>query len=81
MIFRPGGGRNGGRGGFREYEASVMKRLVRKCGVLLCLSMVFQFFGCLGSGVAREFLIDGVKHAGFEFLLDNDGIADLFADS
>lgn len=58
-----------------------MKRLVRKCGVLLCLSMVFQFFGCLRSGVARDFLIDGVKHASFEFLLDNDGIVDLFADS
>ena len=58
-----------------------MNRLARKCGVLLCLSMVFQFFGCLGSGVARDFLIDGVKHAGFEFLLDNDGIVDLFADS
>ncbi len=58
-----------------------MRKLVKKFCVLLSLSVVFQFFGCLGSGVTRDFLIDGVKHAGFEFLLDNDSIFDLFADS
>ena len=57
-----------------------MRRLAKKCCVLLSLSVAFQFFGCLGSGVARDFLIDGVKHAGFEFLLDNTGIIDLFTD-
>ena len=42
--------------------------------------MVFQFFGCLGSGVTRDFLLDGVKYVGFEFLLDNNGLIDLFVD-
>ncbi len=58
-----------------------MRRLVKKFCVLLSLSVVFQFFGCLSSGVTRDFLIDGVKHVGFEFLLDNNGIIDLFVDS
>ncbi len=65
----------------REYEAFAMRRLVKKFCVLLSLSVAFQFFGCLGSGVTRDFLIDGVKHVGFEFLLDNNGIMDLFVDS
>ncbi len=81
MIFRPSGCSSGGRGGLKEYEASVMRKLVKKGCVLLGLSVAFQFFGCLGSGVTRDFLIDGVKHVGFEFLLDNDAIFDLFADS
>ena len=80
MIFRPSGCPSGGRVGLKEDEASVMRRLVKKCCVLLSLSVVFQFFGCLGSGVTRDFLIDGVKHVGFEFLLDNNGIIDLFTD-
>ncbi len=54
---------------------------MKKCCVLLSLSVVFQFFGCLSSGVTRDFLIDGVKHVGFEFLLDNNMIIDLFVDS
>ncbi len=58
-----------------------MRRLAKKCCILLSLSVVFQFFGCLGSGVARNFLIDGVKHVGFEFLLNNEGFIDLFSDS
>ena len=58
-----------------------MRRFAKKCCVLLSLSVVFQFFGCLGSGVARDLLIDGVKHVGFEFLLDNNGIIDLFTDN
>ncbi|MCH8852251.1 MAG: hypothetical protein IID41_06310 [Planctomycetes bacterium] len=58
-----------------------MRKVVKKCFVLLSLSMVFQFFGCLGSGVTRDFLLDGVKFVGFEFLLDNNGIIDLFVDS
>ncbi len=58
-----------------------MRRLVKKFCVLLSLSVAFQFLGCLGSGVTRDFLIDGVKHVGLEFLLDNDGIIDLFVDS
>lgn len=57
-----------------------MRKLVKKSCVLLSLSVAFQFFGCLGSGVTRDLLIDGVKHVGFEFLLDNNGILDLFAD-
>ena len=57
-----------------------MRKVVKKCFVLLSLSMVFQFFGCLGSGVTRDFLLDGVKHVGFEFLLDNNGLIDLFVD-
>ena len=81
MVFRPSGRRGGGRAGLWEYEAFAMRRLAKKCCVLLSMSVVFQFFGCLGSGVARDFLIDGVKHAGFEFLLDNNGIFDLFLDS
>ena len=80
MIFRPDGFHSGGRGRFREYEAFVMRRLVKKCCVLLSLSVVLQFFGCLGSGVTRGFLLDGVKHVGFEFLLDNEGFIDLFLD-
>ena len=58
-----------------------MRKVVKKCFVLLSLSMVFQFFGCLGSGVTRDFLLDGVKHVGFEFLFDNNVIIDLFVDS
>ncbi len=58
-----------------------MRRLVKKCCVLLSLSVACQFFGCLGSGMTRGLLIDGVKHVGFEFLLDNDAIVDLFVDS
>ena len=58
-----------------------MRKLVKKGFVLLSLSVVFQFFGCLGSGVTRDFLLDGVKHVGFEFLLDNNAILDLFVDS
>ena len=81
MIFRPSGCHSCGRGGLKEYEASVMRKLVKKGCVLLSLSVAFQFFGCLGRGVARDFLIDGVKHVGFEFLLDNNGILDLFVDS
>ena len=67
--------------GSKEYEASAMRKLVKKGCVLLSLSVAFQFFGCLGSGVTRDFLIDGVKYVGFEFLLDNNGIIDLFVDS
>ena len=81
MIIRPSGCRSGGRGGHKEYEAIVMRKLLKKGCVLLSLSVAFQFFGCLGSGVTRDFLIDGVKHVGFEFLLDNNAILDLFADS
>jgi hypothetical protein len=81
MIFRPSDCHSGGRGGSREYEASEMRKLIKKSCVLLSLSVAFQFFGCLGSGVTRDFLIDGVKHVGFEFLLDNNGIMDLFVDS
>ena len=80
MIFRPRDCHTDGRGGLKEHEASVMRKLVKKCCVLLSLSVAFQFFGCLGSGVTRDLLIDGVKHVGFEFLLDNNGILDLFAD-
>ncbi len=58
-----------------------MRKLVKKSCVLLSLSVAFQFLGCLGSGVTRDLLIDGVKHVGFEFLLDNDSILDLFVDS
>ena len=81
MTFRPSDCYSGGCLGLRECEASPMRRLAKKCCILLSLSVVFQFFGCLGSGVARNFLIDGVKHVGFEFLLNNEGFIDLFSDS
>ena len=58
-----------------------MRRLVKKCCVLLSLSVACQFFGCLGSGMTRDFLLDGVKHVGFEFLLDNGDFIDLFTDT
>jgi hypothetical protein len=58
-----------------------MRRLAKKLCVVLGLSVAFQFFGCLGSGMTRELLIDGVKHVGLEFFLDNNGIIDLFVDS
>ena len=64
-----------------EREAVMAKALIRRFCMMLALSTLFQFLGCLGSGVARDFLIDGVKHAGFEFLLDNNGFIDLFTDS
>ncbi len=58
----------------------MMRKLIKKGCVLLSLSLAFQFFGCLSSGLTRDLLIDGVTHVGFELLLDNNGILDLFTD-
>ncbi len=63
-----------------EREAVMAKTLIRRFCLVFGFSALFQFGGCLSRGVARDFLIDGVKHAGFEFLLDNTGIIDLFTD-
>lgn len=56
------------------------KTLIRRFCMILGLSTLFQFGGCLSRGVGSEFLLDGVRQAGFEWLLDNDAIFDLFAD-
>lgn len=48
--------------------------------MMAALCTLFQFGGCLSRGVGSEFLLDGVRHVGFEWLLDNDAIFDLFAD-
>lgn len=48
--------------------------------MLLALPSLLQFGGCLSRGVSRDFLLDGVRQAGLEFLLDNDAVFDLFAD-
>ncbi len=58
----------------------MIKTLFRRWWMLLALPSLLQFGGCLSRGVSREFLLDGVRQAGLEFLLDNDAEFDLFAD-
>ena len=59
----------------------MIKTLFRRSWLLLAMPSLLQFGGCLSSGVRREFFLDGVKHVGFEFLLDNADFVDLFPDS
>ena len=59
----------------------MIKTLFRRWWLLLAMPSLLQFGGCLSSGVSRDFFLDGVKHAGFEFLLDNADLVDLFPDS
>lgn len=63
-----------------EREAVMAKILIRRFCMMAALCTLFQFGGCLSRGVGSEFLLDGVRHVGFEWLLDNDAIFDLFAD-
>ena len=46
----------------------------------LCVLLVFCGLLQIGSCLSRDLLLDGVRHAGLEFLLDNDAVFDLFAD-
>ncbi len=49
----------------------------KKIVVLLCAGALMQFGACLNRGT----VIATVKQQAFEFLLDNDAVFDLFADS
>lgn len=42
---------------------------------------VLQLGGCFGGQIWREVLIAGITSQAFEFLLDNNGIFDLFTDN
>lgn len=57
------------------------KAVVKKLSALLVFCSLLQFGGCLNSGVARDFLMDGVTQVGLEFLLDNNAVFDLFTDN
>ncbi len=58
----------------------MVSTLRKRLYVLLAVSTLLQFGGCLSRAVSTDLLIDGVKYVGFEWILDNDGVFDLFAD-
>ena len=57
------------------------KAPMKKLSALFLFCSLLQFGGCLSSGVARDFLVEGVTHVGLEFLLDNNAVFDLFTDN
>jgi len=57
------------------------KKTLKAAAAATLAGMLFQFGGCLGGGGQwGRFLWDGALYAGWEFLLDNDGLFDLFED-
>ncbi len=48
--------------------------------LLAVLGTVFQFGGCLGGKFWRDTIWSAVGYTGFEFVLDNDSVLDIFED-
>ena len=59
----------------------MLRRCMNKWTWLIAGCAVWQFSGCLHSGVARDVVIGGLTQQLFEFLLDNNNIIDLFTDN
>lgn len=60
----------------------MFRTVLRRAGILLAMGYGLAFGGCLfRPEVARDVVVQGVIHEGFEFLLDNDAVLDIFPDS
>ncbi len=55
-------------------------RNMKKSAALAALTGVTLFIGCLGNIGWKRLLWDTALYAGTEFVLDNDGVFDLFED-
>jgi len=56
------------------------KRSVKRTAMaLLCAGCVFQLGGCFG-GIFNAMVRTAIPYVALEFVTDNDGIFDLFAD-
>lgn len=58
-----------------------MKRNSKALALILSAGAMLPAWGCLGGGWNwRQILWTGVLTTGFEYVLDNDGVFDLFED-
>ena len=57
-----------------------MRKMKRATLAALCGAMLFQFGGCLNNSWWGRLVWDSAVYTGLEFVLDNDGIFDLFED-
>ena len=56
------------------------KKTVKAGAMALLAGMMFQFGGCLQDSWWGRALWDGALNVGWEFVLDNDSVFDLFQD-
>ncbi|MGB2985238.1 MAG: hypothetical protein WBE26_05090 [Phycisphaerae bacterium] len=56
------------------------KKTLKGAALAAMAGTMLQFGGCLGDSWWGRILWDGVIYAGYEYVLDNDGVFDLFED-
>jgi hypothetical protein len=56
------------------------RKVLKSAALLLVLGSVFQFGSCLGGDWWRLGLRNAATYTALEFVLDNNGVIDLFSD-